>query len=1318
MAEDRNTITGLKPPEFKELNAEGFKRWKRRFEIYRKASGADKKPEDVQVALLLHCMGETCIDIYATFEIDEKQSTYEEVITKFYDYFVPRENLSVNAHMFFMRNQNEGESLDQYLTELRKLAIQCKFGEQQERLIKDKLITGIIDKTAKNRLLREPDLTLQKAIEICKAAELSAERLQKTESSISGQVNKINNRSMPSQYPRSRSKSRSRTDTMQTFRQTTGRSTVISKQCQRCGKLHDKRNCPAYNKICLKCNKIGHFAKQCQSGRHIKQLYTNYKTNHNLITETKLNSVCINNVSASNRDWSENVYFVDLNKNLEFKLDTGAQCNVLPKNLCYKIGICTFEKSNLQLSNYNGDPIPTLGQVSLKCKIGKENQFITFQVCHGKLLPILGLDTIDKFKLIKRIPSSLNKNNTQIQKIDSKDTMLEKYKDVFEGLGQIKEYEYKIILRNDWQGKIEPCRHVPFKLLTKLKSELDNLEKIGVISKIEKPTDFVSSLVITSKPDGSIRVCLDPQYLNSQIKREHIMIPTLEEITSKLSGSTVFSTLDANKAFFMLKLSNDSKEFTTFITPYGRYYYNRLPFGLSSSPEVFHRVYKNIFKDIEGVEIYIDDVLIHARNEETHDKILEKVLKRAKESGIKFNIKKCQFKQKEVKYLGHILSSEGVKIDKNRVKAITEMREPKDQKELHRFLGMITYISRFIPNVSEVTAPLRELIKKDVIFMWGNRQQESYNMLKKLISEPPVLKYFQINQLITLSVDASKDGLGSVLLQNAQPVAYGSRALTDTEKLYSQIEKESLAILYGCTKFNQYLYGQKFVVETNHKPLVAIFSKPLNKCPIRLQRIRLALQPYMFELIYKPGKELLIADHLSRSFINDTSKTYDLDNKCYAHVAMVINNYDITDKKLKEIIEETAKDEKLVKIIKYIREGWPENKWQVESEIKCYYSYRDELGEWEGLIVKGNQIVIPKSMRKEILGKIHYAHLGIEKCKQLARKTIFWPNMSKEIEDLIQNCDTCKSFQNRNRKEEMIEKEIPEGPWQIVATDIFFLYRNPYILVVDAYSKFVEIEKLSSLSAQDTINSCKQIFARYGIPKLVYSDSGTQFTGLEFKKFSGSWNFEHKIVSPKHHQGNGLAERHIQTIKNILKKLIYDNKDIYLGLLLHRNTPIDNNLKTAAELMFNRNIRTIIPSFEGRFIKHNVINYREKLIEKQRKQKLQYDQGCRNLQDLTEGNVVKIQNESGEKPHKSGIVIGKSNGPRSYKIRKENGDIIVRNRRMLIKGGKYKDSIIDDWGDCENDSIEGKEFIESQDRHEPETKHVRFEINNHNEKTV
>ncbi|KAG6439186.1 hypothetical protein O3G_MSEX000561 [Manduca sexta] len=136
MAEERNTITGLKPPEFKELSAEGFERWKRRFEIYRKASGTNKKPKDVQVALLLHCMGETCIDICATCEIDEKQSTYEKVITKFYDYFVPRENLSVNAHMFIMRN--EGESLDQYLTELRKLAIQCKFGEQQERLIKDK----------------------------------------------------------------------------------------------------------------------------------------------------------------------------------------------------------------------------------------------------------------------------------------------------------------------------------------------------------------------------------------------------------------------------------------------------------------------------------------------------------------------------------------------------------------------------------------------------------------------------------------------------------------------------------------------------------------------------------------------------------------------------------------------------------------------------------------------------------------------------------------------------------------------------------------------------------------------------------------------------------------------------------------------------------------------------------------------------------------------------------------------------------------------------------------------------------------------------
>lgn len=579
--------------------------------------------------------------------------------------------------------------------------------------------------------------------------------------------------------------------------------------------------------------------------------------------ELNLYEIAINTIDTE-KNWYERIFFVKHNISVRFKLDTGAQCNVIPEELCNKLGICNFRKSNVKLTNYNGDKIITVGENNVECKVGNEVQIVNFQISRGNYVPILGLPSIDKFKLLKR------NSNDEVYNVSICE--IEKYGDVFKGIGQIKNFEYKIELKEGAQGKIEPCRHVPFKLMSRLKNELDSLEKMNVISKVEKATDFVSSLVMTTKPDGSLRICLDPQYLNTQIKREQLQIPTLDEITSKLCGSAWFSTLDANKGFWQVTLSENSRELTTFNTPYGRYCFNRLPSGLSSSPEVFHRVFTKIFKDIQGVEIYIDDILVYAKTEKEHDERLEKVLKRAKEYCIRFNKQKCKFKQKEVKYLGNILGAQGIRVDKDRIKAIVEMKEPNTLKELLRFLGMINYVSKFIPNVAEITAPLRELNKKGLNFVWTEVQQKAYDKLKQLLCEPPLLAYFDMNKEITLSVDASKDGLGAVVLQENRPVAYGSRALTETEKTYSQIDKESLAVLYGCTKFHQYVYGQKVVVETDHKPLVSIFSKPLNKCPVRLQKIKMALQPYDFKLVYKRGKDLLVADHLSRSYLNDTSK--------------------------------------------------------------------------------------------------------------------------------------------------------------------------------------------------------------------------------------------------------------------------------------------------------------------------------------------------------------------------------------------------------------------------------------------------------------
>ncbi|KAL7304666.1 hypothetical protein TKK_0002912 [Trichogramma kaykai] len=1024
---------------------------------------------------------------------------------------------------------------------------------------------------------------------------------------------------------------------------------------------------------------MNHFSKMCNAQR-IQVVDVDDEEYETGSEGYVIESIHVDSINTE-KDWMQQVEVIDYkNKKLMFKLDTGAQCNVLPVDMCIKLGIKTIEKTNLILKNYAHERIKTIGKVNLNCKIEGHNQNLRFEIYDGRGTPIIGLPTIRKCNLLIKPENNVDlkvelNEVCEVKILEKIPKFLHMYTELFTGVDKIKDFKYRIKLKNNVCGKVEPSRHVPFKLQQKLKMELNKMEKMGIIKKIEKPTEFVSSLVMVNKPGGKIRICLDPQYLNSCILREQQQFPTIEEIASKLNGAKYFTTLDANKAFWQIELCDESQEYTTFNTPYGRYCYQRLPYGLNSSPEVFHRVYSKIFENIENVVIYIDDTLIWAETVEQSNEILKKVLEQAKKYNVRFNKDKCKFNVTEVRYMGHIINQSGLNVDPDKVKLIYEMQEPKTQKELLRFLGTINYVGKFIPNLSQITANLRQLTRSRVPFLWNENHSKEYAQLKEMLCKPPVLAFFDMSKEIVLSVDASSEGTGCVLLQNDRPVAYGSKALNDTEKTYSQIEKECLAILHGCTKFYQYLYGQSFIVETDHKPLVAIFNKPLNKCPPRLHRIRISLQPYNFKIVYKPGKQIVIADHLSRTYSKE--KTELETEKIETFVCMVTKNADFTDERLKEIEIQTNNDQELQIVKKYIQEGWPENKNNVNELAKPYWSFKEELSTSNGLILKNFCIVIPKNCRKHVLQQIHYPHLGIEKTKAFARQVIFWPGLNKHIEDMVSNCDTCLSYRNKNSKEPMLLKKIPDGPWEIVSTDIFKFKENFYLLVVDTYSKFVEVEKLDNLGSHHIVETLKKIFSRLGIPKVVYSDSGSQFTSELYRKFSNEWNFKCTITSPKHHQANGLAERYIETVKKMFYKIVQEKRDIHLALLQYRNTPINDMGVTPTELLFGRKTRNLIPFCKNKPISRR--EFKENLINNQLKQKEYFDRGAKMLSPLKEGDYVKIHDENRVLPHRNGVIVREGSEPRSYQVKTEEGRILCRNRKMLSKGTNFNTA--DKYGD-------------------------------------
>ena len=260
------------------------------------------------------------------------------------------------------------------------------------------------------------------------------------------------------------------------------------------------------------------------------------------------------------------------------------------------------------------------------------------------------------------------------------------------------------------------------------------------------------------------------------------------------------------------------------------------------------------FGDIRGVHMVADDMIIAAASIEEHDQIIIKVMERAREKNVKFNKDKIQFKVTNVKYLGNILTPEGIKPDPQKVKAISDMPTPHDKAGLQRLLGMVKYLAQYIPNESELTAPLRTLLKKDTQWQWLHEHDKAMENIRSALANSPVLGYYDVKKQVTVQADASQSGLGACLLQDGQPTAYASRALSDAEKNYAQIEKELLAICYACTKFHQYIYGKSVNVQSDHRPLEAIFLKPIGATSPRLQRMLLKAPALPFISSIHPRK--------------------------------------------------------------------------------------------------------------------------------------------------------------------------------------------------------------------------------------------------------------------------------------------------------------------------------------------------------------------------------------------------------------------------------------------------------------------------------
>ena len=1222
------------PPLNTKKGASEWKLFKQMWANFVIVARLENETQAYMKALFLHTLGSDGLAIVNGLELGAGHAV-TDIITALDNHFIGQVNETYERFVFNTRDQREGESFEEYINCLRQLIKTCNYTPNiSDSLLRDRLVLGIKNKKCREELIQDGQLTLKTCIDKCRAAESSVEQL-KSMGGVEAEAHAVQHKK--------------KKDFKAKHRDSKEKSRKKDIKCKFCGRLHEmiKEKCPAYGDTCSFCDGKNHWERVCLKKKHQEKAHMIGQQDSDTDSDEYVFSVGRGDSKIIKAE------MIIEGKPVICQIDSGASVNVISVK---HVGNRKLSNTKTSLHVYNGAAIETLGKVDLDIHNPKTNQTWTteFMVVKQDLTTLLGKTTSESMNLI-----TVHYNHLSIAQVEDTANVELGYEDVFAseqgslpGIAHFQVDEAAI-------PSVSASGRIPLAMKTRVKEELERLESQSILAKVEEPTSWCSRMVVATRKSGKLRICIDPRPLNKALKRERYPLPTLDDVIPKLSKSKVFSKLDLSNAYWHVHLDEESSLLTTFQTPFGRYRWRRLPFGTSVSSELFQKRLDQALESLDGVIGVTDDVIVHGEDMEQHDKNLKALLDRCRKVGIRLNKEKADLRKSEITFLGHKITKDGLMIDPEKLEAVKEMPKPQDVEGVRRLCGFVNYLAKFLPKLSEVLEPIRQLTRDDVVWNWTPACDRAFEAVQKLVTEAPVLAFYDPAEQLTIQCDASQSGLGAVLLQNDRPIAYSSRALNKTEQNYAQIEKELLAIVFSVEKWHQYTFGRPVKIQSDHKPLEAIFQKPLSSAPRRLQGMMLRIQGYDLHIVYKKGKEMTLADTLSRAYINRPSEQQDIET--INHLDFIL----IRPERLEKLKEATAQDENLQTLKAVIMEGWPEDKSILPAEISPYFSFRDELSVQDGLIIKGDRVVIPWSMRSEIKKLLHSTHSGIDACLRRARECVYWPGMTSDISQIVASCEICQKFQAANQPETLEPHEMPTRQWEKIGVDLFELDGKDYLITVDYLSNFWEIDRLRDTRATTVIKSMKAHIARYGIPSLVFSDKGAQFTSSQFQQFAVDYDFVHDTSDPHHHQANGKVEAAVKTAKSILRK----NKDgdQFLALLNYRNTTSQNSNTSPAQKFFNRRTRTLLPILPSLLRPKITL---ESDIKKMKKgqviMKHYYDKKAKDLKPLGEGDTVVMKPMIlGRKEWKRGTVV--RGAGRSYDVETQDGSVLRRNRVHLKK---------------------------------------------------
>ena len=723
-----------------------FAKWKKSFEYFLGASAITSDAR--KKATLLHLIGHEVQEISDT--LTPASESYDSTLNALDQHFSVQKNIPFERSVFHQCKQREGESLEQYVTRLRQLAATCDYGPAVDEQIRDQVIAACSSSKLRKRLLAEPELTLQKCITIGQTLESAHHHTKEIESTSSKGANDEQYLNFLKWQNQKAGNARKR-----------GKSKI---SCGRCGaKGHFSSECRrSKNHICSKCGKMGHFQSLCHT--KAKTPSRNVPQTSRALTEELTQDKNVLSATADLDDDDDDVYAFSTNKEdmkrnthsvlingspIDMFIDSGTTVDILDeddfKQLKEKP---VLRQTKVRIFPYQSQvPLTIYGVFSGTAKACGNSHSSKFYVAKGKHGSLLSRTTAEALDLLRVGPPTSAAShpiqqqfaNATSDTTPSLDSVLDKHKEIFKGIGKLKNFEVKLHVNPNVTPVQQPIRRIPYHTRKKVTIELQRLLDLDIIERVNGPTSWINPVVVVPKTNDRIRLCLDMRRANEAIIRERHVIPTMSDILPELHEAKYFCKLDLREGYHQLCLSKESRPITCFATHQGLFQYKRLIYGVNTAFEIFQKQIELVLSGIDGTKNISDDVLIWGSTKEEAIERLEKVLTSFDKYGLKINKSKCLFLVEKLVYSGYTLSADGISPDEHKVQAVKDCKTPTTVSEVRSFLGIVNFCKQFIHDYSTITAPLRLLTKKGQLFHWSEAQQKAFSTLKDRLCSAEVM---------------------------------------------------------------------------------------------------------------------------------------------------------------------------------------------------------------------------------------------------------------------------------------------------------------------------------------------------------------------------------------------------------------------------------------------------------------------------------------------------------------------------------------------------------------------------------------------------